>query len=508
VVYFSQILDSISSKGIIRTLVKVDEVHTAIEKIGEMTGNLEFKEAGRGFKTKYEDKFLRKDLVCYIEYPYVDLVYRDTYYKFHSTKVGHKEKDCIRISFFDSKINEDAFDKKALEVHCKGNDYFLGCLIIRPTKLNPIGRTILSPKIYSKKLRSLILRDYTFQINGSKLSVKAFPNSGQDGEYHSCAETSLMSLLSYFAKYDNFNTKLPSEIIALVNKIRTERVTPTEGLKKEEMSFILKHCGFGVKTYSSNNLGEATLKKVFNDYVESGIPIIAILKGNDSNHATIAIGHQNVKDLAPAISDISDAKGITILDSSEFYRKKNYIFIDDNYPSYQHSEFEKPASYYDGKFNSATIKTLIVPLDRRIYLDSLRVRKIFKAIFNHKSHFLRQCILKESINPYIVRYCLTTSNAFKKTICNGAVSLETKKAIDGLILPRFIWLIELSDTTNYQNGRTKGFIIIDSMEAPLLSSIIAIVWSNVIQLGDGLRESSKQIKDTTFPIYENNLMKF
>lgn len=498
-----------SSKGILRIIVGVDEIRGVIEEIGRETNNLEFKKAGKKFKNKYQNTYLRKDLICYVEYPYVDLVYRDTFYKFHSTKIDYKEKDCIRLSFFDAEIDQNHFSQKTLSSACENNDYFLGCLIIRPTKINPFGRVIFSPKIYSKNLRHLILREYKFQINGSELRVKAFPNSGQDSEYQSCAETTIMNVLNYFSKYDNFNSKLPSEITSLVDKIRSDRVTPTDGLLKEEISLILKQCGFGTKIYTKSNYGSVDLKKILNDYVESGIPVITLLSNNNSYHATIAIGHENVDDLKQVIFPNPTDTNFTIIDSSEFYKDKKYIFIDDNYPSYQHATFEKPAVYYKNKFKDATIKVLIIPLDKRIYLDSLRVRNIFSTIFDHSSHFINKRVKEDGINPYIVKYCLTTSNALKKQICsNEKISLKVKNAIEGLILPKFVWLIQISDTENYKNGQVKGFIVIDGSGAKHIGSIIAIVWVNVLKLGNGLGKSSEKIDDYIFSIYDNNLIKY
>jgi hypothetical protein len=64
------------------------------------------------YEINYFSSLLRNDLVCYMEYPYVEKVYRDSYYHYYSTKHNLKIRDCARISFFDSKIKLSDFREK------------------------------------------------------------------------------------------------------------------------------------------------------------------------------------------------------------------------------------------------------------------------------------------------------------------------------------------------------------------------------------------------------------
>ena len=47
-----------------------------------------------------------------IEYPYVDRVYRDSYYKYFATKMTDYQRDCIRLSLFDGPITPEEFREK------------------------------------------------------------------------------------------------------------------------------------------------------------------------------------------------------------------------------------------------------------------------------------------------------------------------------------------------------------------------------------------------------------
>src|SRR5689334_22978093 len=44
-----------------------------------------------------------------IEYPYVDRVYRDSYYKYFATKMTDYPRNCIRLSLFNGPVTPDEF---------------------------------------------------------------------------------------------------------------------------------------------------------------------------------------------------------------------------------------------------------------------------------------------------------------------------------------------------------------------------------------------------------------
>jgi len=82
-----------------------------------------------------------------IERNYVDKDYRSTYYNFYAKKGQHYRADCARLHFFDGTVT---FDEKALKLNCaegaKGlTDHYFGFVVLRPTGIATIGRSLLSP---------------------------------------------------------------------------------------------------------------------------------------------------------------------------------------------------------------------------------------------------------------------------------------------------------------------------------------------------------------------------
>ena len=62
---------------------------------------------GIGIRRMIKD--MRQDIICCIEYPYIDVYYRDTYYSFYSKKHCDYSRYCFRISFFSDDVNEHNF---------------------------------------------------------------------------------------------------------------------------------------------------------------------------------------------------------------------------------------------------------------------------------------------------------------------------------------------------------------------------------------------------------------
>ena len=186
---------------------------------------------------------LKDDLWFYLEYPYVDKVFRNSYYSYFSSKHKDYDRNCIRISIFNSEIGEKDFRelKKINELQEK----YLGYIILRPTSSCLIGRSMVSPKsLKNDNILSCLVND-TNLINGVILKTAAFPHSSQDQETITCAETTIWSIMEYFGnKYSNYIPVLPFNIMNVLDKLSTERLMPSSGLTATQISYALKEFGF------------------------------------------------------------------------------------------------------------------------------------------------------------------------------------------------------------------------------------------------------------------------
>jgi hypothetical protein len=191
------------------------------------------------------------DIICFIEYPYVDKYYRDTYYSFFSKKHNPYNRNSIRISFFSNKIDiENYFDIKDnsdIEKH------FLGFISLRPTTYRIIGHSLINPKGLTNNNFVCCLCKRTVLVNGRKLTLNGFPYCSQDNEAITCSEATIINLFDYFSnKYAEYATILPSQVARILSRQTYQRQLPAHGLPTENISYVLKKLGFGTVVYSSD----------------------------------------------------------------------------------------------------------------------------------------------------------------------------------------------------------------------------------------------------------------
>jgi len=397
---------------------------------------------------------LKKGNSVYVEYPYVDKVYRSSFYSYFSTKHKQYNRDSIRFSVFEGAVTEEDFRGDS-DLQNK----YLGFVSLRPTLLNVIGRSYISPRAFDiTKQFACCQVETEASINGVKLRNWSFPHSSQDGETISCAETTLLSLMEYFGnKYGDYRTVLPSQLIDTLASFSYQRQIPTHGLSARQLSYVLKQYGFGVRIYTTT-FGD-DLKRIFHYIVESGIPFIGTLMSapNEEGHAVIVAGkcNQEVVRLNKVLGVLPRTK-LEVFDSADFGHE--YVFIDDNFPPYQLASFDQPTTYYnDPHWARMRFSAIVVPLYQKVYLEALEARTLMLELLDEMSH--------PFVGKAILRFFLTSSRSFKSYV---AKSTEIQSTARDMILqcsmPKFVWVGEFSDEVTYSQRKTNGLIVLDATE--------------------------------------------
>ncbi|MBI4931416.1 MAG: hypothetical protein HY841_11675 [Bacteroidetes bacterium] len=521
--------------------VPVTEMDNAIRDLmGETT--FPIKQTLTALK-RYTTSYLNPNIHAYVEFPYVDKVYRDSYYTYFSTKRRNYQRECIRIALFRKPITEDHFfDKKYHKEHQEEGN-FLGFIIVRPSKPKVIGRTVLSPSALKQNHFSTCLVNYKAMINGVDLKTWGFPHQSQDGETMTCAETSIWCTLEYFGnKYPEYKPILPSDIINILRRVSYERQIPSKGLEINQISYTLKKLGLGTKIYAEPQY-KKDFNLIINTYVESGIPILARLKFQSGpGHAYLIIGHEKIsdKEIDNAISlelpIITPAGEISIIDSSCINKK--YVTIDDNFPPYQLIYLNDPCYYYykdkhgnskyninieeekklNEKFSTAQISSIVVPLHKKIYLDAFVAKELILTILssNIKSVNDDESIgYNHSEKEIILRFFLTSSHSFKRKIAAeetlDTLNKDVRKKIILTTMSRFVWVAELSSKKNLKgkNKKAFGMIVLDATEASKshLDALMFIIYPDRwhFKSNDGKITVGKDIRISPFNIYNSNL---
>lgn len=458
----------------------------------------------------------RKGLWFVVETPYVDRIYRDSFYLYYASKFGRYSRDCIKVSIFNEKIEAIDFRSPDSEQRLAGK--YLGFFIVRPTEPDFLGRNVISPKAFLKPEFEYCSVYVNSTANGLKLKVQGFPHSSQDSETYSCAETTVWSLMEYFGtKYPDYRPVKPSQIHALLKNLVYERQIPTRGLTIYQISFVLKELGFGCRIYSASEYNQ-NFFRILSSYVESGIPLAVGMDDFNENesrnigHAVLVVGRKKME--AGSFTSLSPNKGLSEkqllalknsqIDLYDFDDlPKEYVVIDDNQPPYQVVPAENPVIYYSDHWKNVKIKNFVVPLYPKIYLEAVEAKNFVKEFLIFGPAPL------EMMQKVYMRFYLTSSRSFKHSLLKSNVVSQLKDFIMERPMPKFVWITELASQDLVMNEQRNGLIVIDATEPNIADNkpLIVAAYQNNVVFFDGTNDvlTKLSLSLPPFNLFLNNL---
>lgn len=420
------------------------------------------------------------NIVCFIEYPYVDKFYRDSYYSFFSKKHNPYNRNSIRISFFSNELDiENYFRLENKEIE----KLFWGFISLRPTTYRIIGHSLISPKALKSNNFVCCLVKKTVLISGKKLVVDGFPFISQDNESITCSEATIINLFDYFGnKYSEYSTVLPSQVAKILSRQSYQRQLPAHGLPTENISYVLKKLGFGTVVYSSDNdakkksaadIYEADeFKDLLYMYIESGIPIIATLSTQQSHHAVLVIGRENIH------KDIIYSKNSLFKIGKKQYEFsiafKKLLVMNDNHSPYELIDYYNPIFDHDvQKFYQ--FKSFIIPLYSKVHLDAYQFKQFFHIVLeNLQSDPETEHVKFTEEDDYIYRFFLTSSKSYKNYLSNSnTISNEFKSITINKTMPKFIWVGEIIKGNKISpEQEVQSIVVVDATESGLTGHLI------------------------------------
>lgn len=423
-------------------------------------------------------KTLKDDIICFIEYPYVDKFYRDTYYTFFSKKHNSYNRNSIRLSFFSSKLDVNCYlqtESSEIEKH------FWGFISLRPTTYRIIGHSLISPLALKKNSFVCCLVRKTVLIYGKKLAVHGFPYCSQDNESITCSEATIINLFDYFGnKYAEYSTILPSQVAKILSRQSYQRQLPAHGLPTENISYVLKKLGFGTVVYSSDSNNRSNdiyepdeFKDLLYTYIESGIPIIATLSTRKSHHAVLVIGREDIKE------DIKFTKKSRFKSKNKQYEFseafKKLLVMNDNHSPYEMIDYTKPIFDADAQ-TFYQFKSFIIPLYAKVHLDAYQFKQFFHIVIEnlHKDPETEHIRFMNENEENIYRFFLTSSKSYKNYLSNSdSISDEFKSLTIDKAMPKFIWVGEIIiGNTISLKQEVQSIVVVDATESGLTGHLI------------------------------------
>jgi len=467
---------------------------------------------------------LKDDIHIAIEYPYIDKVYRDSYYNYYSSKLRYYSKETIKLSFFLGEIKDEDFKSEATVKNLA--ERYVGFIVLRPTAPMVIGRSVINPSALKTSNFECRVVNIPTTVNSIEFITEGFPHSTQDAETITCAETSLWAIMEYFGhKYVEYKPTLPSLILDSLQGVSNERLLPSQGLPISQIAFVLKEFGFGPRIYTFRN---SDFHSILSCYIESGIPLIIgldnrhkvvdLVSGKKGNigHAVVCIGHESVShqqiDNLPPSTNFSYKplidKNIIVYDNDEI--EKQFIFIDDNHPVYQKANLKNPCNYYtdpqDAEWKHCDITCFVAPLHNRIYKEARETKAFISELIGTTFGI-------PANSELFIRICLASSKSFKQEVALKLnYSEEVRETILNISMPKFIWLAELSTKTLVKQGLNNGIIILDATEtidANLKCLLFALYNDKIVYENPStLKYEVKSVNLQQFNSYKKNLKSF
>jgi hypothetical protein len=431
-----------------------------------------------------------------VERHYIDKDYRDTFSNFHSKRFSTPDSRCLRFHFFSRAVNREEI-KHAAKVQA---DY-LGYAIIRPTRPNCLGRTLLKPESRSTVSGSMRLCDETIALQGTELTVRGSPFISQDADVTVCAQSALWMLVRYYSnRYPLYPERFPYQLAKLTEDYSLGRVYPSSGLYLWQMTEALRRLGFSPVTYSRDNF-QNDFDHLLYTYIESGIPVLAATK----RHVVVAFGHKSeYVQPNPLPTDLSF--------SSQF----NHALVvnDDNRIPYQLLRAKKQGTNDESKFDFIDIESFVAPLTEKIFLPAESFQKVVTTILQRGDVGFKALSATLSAAPLILRVFLTTARSFKKRLTErGMGNALVEQTYRNLPLPHFCWVCEIAHMEDYLKHMIQGEILWDATRnASEPDGWIALHYPEVlvVDVGSALNQRQKLIKmplqySQIYPLYRSNL---
>ena len=180
-----------------------------------------------------------------VEHGYVDKDYRSTFYNFYAKKGRQYRADCVRLHFFDYAVQyDDSPDRHRQHPDGRPQDHYFGYIVLRPTIVATLGRSVLSPNIRLGARGRAIQSVHNVNLLGHQLPVWGFPSMAQHIDIAVCAHVSCWAILRYYSEtFPQHREYLVHDITQLVAPFDPGGLVPSLGLKLQEAERVFQAAG-------------------------------------------------------------------------------------------------------------------------------------------------------------------------------------------------------------------------------------------------------------------------
>lgn len=185
-----------------------------------------------------------------IETRYIDLDYRSEYSSFFSRTFIGIPDSTHRIHFFNTQVSPDSIT----DLNAKQRSGYLGYLIVRPSPLGRVGRTMLLPPPDMQGIIQSSVRDRVYFF-GQELEVEGVPFAQQDTQFGRCAHVA--AWICHYAAHlrgDVSRRRMADFSLFADASVALGRPVPSPGLTGLQLSNLMREFDLPPIVYQMGNL--------------------------------------------------------------------------------------------------------------------------------------------------------------------------------------------------------------------------------------------------------------
>ncbi len=427
-----------------------------------------------------------------VEHGYVDKDYRSTFYNFYAKKGRQYRPDCVRLHFFDGTVryDEDLADIVANDGHPQ--DHYFGYIVLRPTIVATLGRSVLSPDIRLGARGRAIQSVHHVNLLGHRLPVWGFPSMAQHVDIAVCAHVACWAVLRYYSEtYSRHREYLVHDVTKLVAPFDPGGLVPSLGFNVLEAERVFQAAGcFPLLVGKRNSASDAAFFSQLLAYLESGFPLFVAMPSE--THAVVIVGHNWKQTAIPQQASLSHV----------WTQVETLLTVDDNLLPYAtvplnlHGTQAGQTSYSADSFEA-----FIVALPDKIFYPADAI----DALSQRVEGSLGRARGPDQEPLELRRYFITTVSNLREHARNYRTNLGD--GLVGLLMhldtAKFVWVVEYCSVAQWQAGHVAARAIVDATASPTDKVPIWLLHDE--EVAHVFDRTSAEMKPTSIRLSRTNL---
>jgi hypothetical protein len=380
-----------------------------------------------------------------IETDYVDKDYRSTYYNFYAKKGHHYEPNCLRLHFFDETVRFHQNTLRLSQPDERLSDHYYGYVVLRPTGINTIGRSVLSPDVRRGAPRHIVAAFHKVHLLGYTLAIHGFPSMDQHIDISVCAHAACWSILRHYSeRFAVYREYLTHDITRMAQQFNPGGLVPSKGLVVPQAERIFQEAGTFPLIIARRRkpADDPSFYRQLAAYIDSAFPLFAAMQSR--RHAVAVVGYSWRSPINTAVPGMHYS----------WDEIESLAVVDDNYLPYLSIPVSGGAPY-----SAEDIDAFIIPFPEKVFYSAESVERFVPKLFR-----LGKVVGLPPQDETIIRYFITTGSALRRFVRGKQSEFDPAllQTIMSLPFAQFVWIVEISTKTQWTVNQVFARAIIDA----------------------------------------------